>query len=163
MFQELIGIIRWATKIGRVDVLYEVSVLSQYQAEPREGHLTNLLRIFSYWKASPKILLYFDPRLPRHDYTTFTTQHEDFAVHYRDARDELPHNMPPPRGRPVVVTAFVDASHAANQKTRRSHTGYLIFINRAPILWYSKRQNTVEASTFSSASKPLQNPCEWLY
>jgi hypothetical protein len=50
----------------------------------------------------------------------------------------------------VSITCFVDASHAANKKTRRSHTGYIIFLNRAPVLWYSKRQETVEASTFSS-------------
>ena len=48
------------------------------------------------------------------------------------------------------MTAFVDASHAANRVTRRSHTGYIIFINRAPILWFSKRQSTVETSTFTS-------------
>jgi Reverse transcriptase (RNA-dependent DNA polymerase) len=149
-FQELIGIIRWATEIGRVDVLHEVSILSQYQAQPREGHLRQLIRIFSYWKSSPKMSLYFDPRLPNIDYTTFTTNPTDFYPQYRGAKEESPHNMPPPRGQPVTITAFVDASHAANQKTRRSHTGYLIFLNRAPILWYSKRQNTVEASTFSS-------------
>ena len=34
--------------------------------------------------------------------------------------------------------------------TRRSHTGVLVFLNRAPVLWYSKRQNTVETSTFGS-------------
>ena len=38
-FQELIGILRWATEIGRVDVLLEMSLLSQYQANPPEGHL----------------------------------------------------------------------------------------------------------------------------
>lgn len=48
------------------------------------------------------------------------------------------------------MTAFVDASHAANKVNRRSRTGYIIFLNRAPIIWYSKRQNTVESSTFSS-------------
>ena len=48
------------------------------------------------------------------------------------------------------ITSYVDASHAANKVTRRSHTGFIIFINRSPILWFSKRQNTVEASTFSS-------------
>jgi hypothetical protein len=48
------------------------------------------------------------------------------------------------------MTAFVDASHAANKMTRRSHTGYVIFLNRAPIVWYSKRQQTVETSTFST-------------
>ena len=45
---------------------------------------------------------------------------------------------------------FVDASHATNKATRRSHSGYIIFINRAPVVWFSKRQNTVESSTFSS-------------
>ena len=31
-FQELIGVLRWATEIGRVDILHEVNILSQYQA-----------------------------------------------------------------------------------------------------------------------------------
>jgi len=35
-------------------------------------------------------------------------------------------------------------------KTRRSYTGILIYINQAPIIWYSKRQNTVETSSFGS-------------
>ena len=58
--------------------------------------------------------------------------------------------MPKPRGRAIRITSFFDASHAANKVTRRSHTGFVIFVIRAPIIWYSKRQNTVEASTFSS-------------
>lgn len=32
--------------------------------------------------------------------------------------------------------------------TRRSHTGILIFVQNLPILWISRRQNTVETSTF---------------
>lgn len=124
--------------------------MSQYQAIPRLGHLQHLLRIFSYWKHSSRISLYFDPRLPNTDYMQFNTSKKDFQAHYRDAKETLPHNMPPPRGNSVTITAYVDASHAANKVTRRSHTGYLIFLNRAPILWFSKRQNTVESSTFSS-------------
>ena len=149
-FQELIGILRWATEIGRVDILLEVSLLSQYQAAPRDGHLEQALHIFGYLKKKPKLSLYFDPSLPNIDYSTFRTKKEDFHEHYRDAEEQLPHQMPIPRGKPVVTTAFVDASHAANKKTRRSHTGFIIFMNRAPIIWYSKRQQTVEASTFSS-------------
>ena len=38
-FQELIGILHWAVEISRVDILTEVSMLSSYQALPREGHL----------------------------------------------------------------------------------------------------------------------------
>ena len=48
------------------------------------------------------------------------------------------------------MSCFVDADHAGWQATRRSQTGILIYVNRAPILWYSKRQNTVETSTFGS-------------
>ena len=34
-FQELIGIIRWAVEIKKVDILTEISMLSSYQAYPR--------------------------------------------------------------------------------------------------------------------------------
>ena len=47
-FQELIGVLRWATEIGRVDILLEISLLSQYQACPREGHMEEVLRIFKF-------------------------------------------------------------------------------------------------------------------
>ena len=49
-YQELIGALRWATELGRVDILLEVSLLSQYQACPREGHMEQLLRIFGFLK-----------------------------------------------------------------------------------------------------------------
>ena len=45
---------------------------------------------------------------------------------------------------------FVDANHAGNTKDRRSQTGILLFINKAPIQWYSKRQSTVESRTFGA-------------
>ncbi len=44
----------------------------------------------------------------------------------------------------------MDADHAGNRVTCRSQTGILLFVNRAPVIWYSKRQNTVETSTFGS-------------
>jgi len=47
---------------------------------------------------------------------------------YHDAREEVPIRMPEPLGNPVQVLAFVDANHAGNMKTRRSHTGILIYI-----------------------------------
>ena len=35
-------------------------------------------------------------------------------------------------------------------KSLVDHTQGIIFVNKAPVLWYRKRQNTVESSTFSS-------------
>ena len=45
-----------------------------------------------------------------------------------------------------MTTAFVSASHAANKVTRRSHSGHVLSVNRAPVKWHSKRQNAVETS-----------------
>jgi len=36
----------------------------------------------------------------------------------------------------------------------------LIFVNRAPVIWYSKRQNTVEVSTFGSEITAMKNAIE---
>ena len=108
------------------------------------------MRIFAYLDLHPKLTLYYDWRLPNADFSKVRSSAADFKAYYRDAKEELPPNMPRPRGQLVSSMAWVDASHAANKKTRRSHTGYVIFLNRAPILWHSKKQNTVEASTFGA-------------
>ena len=58
--------------------------------------------------------------------------------------------MSMPRGCFVIITAFVDASHVPDKRTRWSHTGFIICVNRAPVIFYSKQKSTVESSTFSS-------------
>ena len=91
------------------------------------------------------------PELPRFDCGNFRTRNkEDFAEIYCNAEELMPHRIPTPRGRSVITTAYVDASHASNKVTRRSHSGYALFLNWVPAAWYSKRQYTVETSTVSS-------------
>jgi hypothetical protein len=54
------------------------------------------------------------------------------------------------------MSEFVDANHAGNVVTRRSHRGIIIYVQNAPVIWFSKRQNTVEAATFGSGFVALQ-------
>jgi hypothetical protein len=150
MFQELVGELRWATEMGRVDILFELSILSSFQASPRQGHLDQVLHIYGYLKYKPQVTLYLDPTRMPVPANIFKDNSHEFMEQYRDAKEMIPHDAPKPRGNSIRITAYVDSDHAANQATRRSHTGYIIFINRAPVLWYSKRQNTVETSTFGS-------------
>ena len=115
------------------------------------GHLEQLLHILAFLKKRPKLTLYFDPSDAIIDESMFNQDASNQLLdHYRDAEEQAPMNMQKPRGRQVQVTAFVDAFHAQDKVNRHSHTGYIIFINRAHILWYSKKQNTVESSAFSS-------------
>ena len=48
----------------------------------------------------------------------------------------------------MQINYFVDADHGGDKITRRSHAGIILFGNSAPLVWYSKRQNTVESSIF---------------
>ena len=64
--------------------------------------------------------------------------------------EEIPPGAPEPLGKPLTVSTFVDASHACNVLTRRSHTSILLFPNNALIRAFSKKQNTVESSTYGS-------------
>jgi Reverse transcriptase (RNA-dependent DNA polymerase) len=157
-FQELIGMLRWAVEIGRVDILLETSLMSTHLAMPRVGHLDQVYRMFGYLKLYPKRKLAFDPQHPTISERAFCTF--DWNDFYRDAKEAIPGDMPKPRGNTMSTHCFVDASHGSDRATRRSQTGILIFCNRAPIIWFSKRQNTVEASTFGSEFQALKNAVE---
>ena len=147
-YQELIGMLRWAVELGRVDILLEVALMSTHLALPQRGHLEQLYHIFGYLKAHPKRNLFFDPQHPKVDERAF--KEYDWHDFCRDAKERLPSDMPPPRGRLVSTHCFVDFDLAGDKVTWRSQTGILIFLNCVPIIWYSKRQNTVEMSMFGS-------------
>jgi len=148
-FQQLIGILRWAVELGRVDILLEVALLSSFLASPRKGHLEAAYSIFAYLAKHSDSPMAFDDRVPWFDPNGFEKGDWSESI-YKDAAEELPPKMPTPRGNPVIMTCFVDADHAGDKITRRSQTGFIIFLNCAPIDWYSKKQNTVESSTFGS-------------
>ena len=159
-YQELIGSLRWAVEIGRVDILLETSLMSTYLAMPREGHLEQVLHIFGYLKSHKKMRILFDPAYPQINENWF--KRYDWHDFYRDAKEAIPPNMPEARGRRVIISCFVDANHAGNTVNRRSQTGVLIFVNKAPILWFSKRQPSVESSTFGAEFCAMKTSIEMI-
>jgi hypothetical protein len=147
-YTSLIGVLKWAVELGGIDIYIYVSLLSSQLAQPRVGHMQQVLHIFSYLKSHVQSTLVFDPNPVEWDEQRF--QKCDWKEFYGDISESVPPNAPTPRGATVQVNAFIDADHAGNKLTSRSQTGILIYLNRAPILWYSKSQNTVESSTFGS-------------
>ena len=135
-YQEQIGVLRWAVELGWIAIAMEISMLS-------EGHLQQVYHCFAYLKAKPKRTLAFDLQHPLIDESRFVKC--DWHDFYRGALEPLPGDAPESRGNAVSTHCFVDADYAGNRVTRRSQSGILLFVNRAHILWYSKRQNTVES------------------
>jgi hypothetical protein len=74
--------------------------------------------------------------------------------------EPLPPNMPEPRGKEIEIRLYVDSDHAGDQLVRRSRTGYFVFLNMAPLIWFSKRQPTVETSVFGAEFVALKNGME---
>ena len=91
-----------------------------------------------------------DPVDPNIDYGLFQTNRKSFLEIYRNTEEMQPDMMPAPRGKAVSITGFVDASHGGNKRTCRLYTGFILFVCRAPIILYIKKQQTVESSAFSS-------------
>jgi hypothetical protein len=132
-----------------VDIHLEVSLLSSFLAQPREGHLEAAYSIFAYLNKHLESSIAFDNRIPIINENAFHKTDWTESI-YGDVQEELPPKAPTPLGSPVIMTCFVDASHGSDKVSRRSQTGIIIFLNNAPILWYSKKQNTTESPTFSS-------------
>jgi hypothetical protein len=77
-------------------------------------------------------------------------------------KEELPANMLEPQGLGFTMRAKVDADHAADTVTRRSRTGFIVYFNCAPIYWSSKKQTSVESSSFGSVFIVMKQCCEYL-
>ena len=56
---------RWAIKIGRIDILLEVSLMSTHLALSCIGHLGHLYHVFGFLKEKSKTKLDFDPAHPQ--------------------------------------------------------------------------------------------------
>ena len=124
-------------------------MMAAYCAAPRVGHLEAVLHIFSYLSSHGKSKLIMDDSYAKLE----EAPKQDWRDFYPDAKEAIPPNMPEPLGKPVQTTAFVDADHAGDTITRCSRTGVLIYVNRAPIIWYSMKQNSVEGASFGKALK----------
>ena len=122
--------------------------MSRYLTSAREGHLDQLFHVFAYLKNHDRSTMVFDDLYSAFGDAKFSEC--DWTELCSDACEPMPENMPVLHGKHVVMSCFVDADHAGCRETRRSHSGIIIYVNRAPILWFSKRQNTVEASTYGS-------------
>jgi hypothetical protein len=84
----------------------------------------------------------------------------DWKSMYGDTKEMLPSDAPIPRGKEVDLRLFVDSDHAGEQSTRLSGTGFVIYLNMAPIVWFSKRQPTLESSVFGAEFVAMKNGIE---
>jgi hypothetical protein len=157
-YQSQIGILRWCVELGRIDIITEISMLSTYRCSPREGHLEAVFHVFAYLGLHHNARVVFDPTYPAVDMGIFINT--EWKAMYGDVKEMIPSDAPNPRGKEVDLRLFVDFDHAGEQFTRRSRTGFVIYLNMAPSVWFSKCQPTVESSFFGAEFVAMKNGIE---
>jgi hypothetical protein len=162
-FHSLVGVLRWIVELGRVDIDVEVSMMSSHLALPRVGHLKEIYHIFAYLKAHSNTEMVFDPTPVTPDMSLFERQDWSYSPYGCEGLvEELPSNMPKPCGPSMTMRVYVDADHAGDLLTRRSRTGFIVFLNGAPIYWSSKKQTSCETSTFGSEFVAMKQATEYI-
>jgi hypothetical protein len=79
----------------------------------------------------------FDPTYPDVDMRALIKT--DWKPMYGDIKEAIPPNVPVTRVKAINLRLFLDSDHAGEHFTRRSRTGFVIYLNMAPIVWFSKR------------------------
>ena len=132
MYRQLVGILRWACELGRIDILTEVSVISQHLCNPREGRLYAVFHIFNYFNVKRTFItgkLGFD--YLEHPPYIFpikgtSTEKKYWVYFYPDAEDRFPNGMLDPLGWKFRIRAYDYTNHSGNLINRRFHSGIII-------------------------------------
>ena len=108
IFRSIIGSCNWIITLGRFDISYATSALSRYNMAPREGHYKAIQRILGYLKTFSKGRILLDNEFP--DHSKYKVEdHDSWNEAYPNIKEEIPNNIPTPKGKPVRMTVYVDA------------------------------------------------------
>ena len=121
--------------------------MSRFRQQPRIGHLERLKKIIGSLANFPHESLRF--RLHEPDYSNLPHREYDWQrTVYAGTNEEIPHDIPEPKGKHVTTTTYVDANLPLDQVTGGAVTACLHLVNATPSHWHTKRQATVETATF---------------
>ena len=132
IYQSLIGALQWTVQIGRFDVATAVMTMSRFRAAPRQGHMDRVKRIYGYLSKMRHATIRIRTEEP--DFSSIPKKHYDWAYTcYHGAAEVLPNDAPPPLGKRVILSAYVDANLYHDLISGRSVTGIFHLANKTPI------------------------------
>ena len=151
-FQSIVGALQWTISLCRFDIANAVMTLSRFRAEPRIGHLDRAKKIVSYLAKYPHGAIRFRTSIPDHEsvFGEHPERHDWMHSVYGSPKEQVLPGLPPPKGKMVRTTTYVDANLMHDAVTGRSATGIIHMFNQTPIDWFSKRQGQVETATYGS-------------
>ena len=149
IYQSLIGALQWVIQIGRWDITTAVMTMSRFRALPRQGHLDRVKRIHGYLFLYKGGMNKIDTTMP--DFSHIPEKVYDWEqTCYRGATEDIDPDAPPPLGKPIMTTTYVDANLYHDLISGKAVSGIMHFLNNTVIDTSSRLQSTVETATFGS-------------
>jgi hypothetical protein len=84
----------------------------------------------------------------------------DWKSIYGDVKEMITPDDPVSIGKDIDLHLFVDSDYAGEQLTRRSRTGFVIYLKMAPLVWFSKSHPTLDSSIFGEEFVAMKNGIE---
>ena len=85
---------------------------------------------------------------------------KDFGNQYHYFQEDIDPRFPPPLQPELDINIFCDSDHGHDKVTGRSISGILSFVGSTPTTWHSKRQSSVQTSTFGAEFVALKKAVE---
>jgi hypothetical protein len=117
-FRAIVGSLMYIASVTRPDLMYAASELAQHVAKPLEGDMKRARQALRYLSTTKDLVLQY------HKHQGLTSA-----------------------GHAAPASVWSDADYAGCEETRKSRTGFVLFLFGAPILWASKKQPCVVKST----------------
>jgi hypothetical protein len=121
IFRQIIGSLMYVMIGTRPDLAASISIISQFSANPSDGHLHAAKRVLRYLRKTTHYKLHLGAFADDNSVQT-QTQH-------------------------LQLYGYSDASWGDDLPTRRSTSGYVFYLSKGPVSWSSKKQATVALSS----------------
>ncbi len=109
IYQSLIGAAQWIIQLGRFEITTHIMSLSSFRSAPRHGHMRRIKRVFGYLSKFRHSAIHIRTDEPDLSDVNFFDYDWTYSP-YAGAREILPDDIPPPLGKHVTMTTYVDAN-----------------------------------------------------
>lgn len=140
-YRKVLGLLLYLANTSRPDLSHSVSQCASFANNPGEQHWRAIKQIIRYLALTKNYALVFDGNK-----TYFNALQQSYTSSPLSAATSAT-SAAPTSFTPLTISAYCDADWAGCVDTRRSTTGWLVFIGNSIVDWSSKKQQRVSLSS----------------
>ena len=131
LYRKGVGALLHVSNVSRVDLAWATSLLSQFLSDPCHLHLVALRHLLVHAVKHSELEIKYVPAPP-------PGRNGQWGWQLGETAQPIAKNQ---------LAGFCDSAFADCFSTRRSHGGWIVFLNGGPVAWSSREQTTIATST----------------